>query len=207
MSMMDITANNGNADDAVAMIVPTISEDEQQGKRRRAEHLSMIPRSVRWRIQLGLLTDPTFLGKGVPVKIKNVLECNREKVKECDDLFKELVKKYLEEAEEVDKTNGRNTGSKTEVDIDPLTSFVKEEEARESKKAQLYLKYRKERARRKRGLSTEARFVESESDEVDRDSVCAPCLFFFPPSLKNIYRRITLYEIMQNIFFHYLNDI
>ena len=50
--------------------------------------------------------------------------------------------------------------------------MVMEQEAQETRKAELYLKYRKERARMKRGLSVEARVIEGEADEgVDRASV------------------------------------
>ena len=42
----------------VGMIVPTVSEEEQQGIRTNGKHLALLPRSVRWRIQLGLLGDP-----------------------------------------------------------------------------------------------------------------------------------------------------
>lgn len=187
---MDSTTNSdygSNIGSHVGMIVPTISEDEQQGNRIQGEHLSMLPRSVRWRIQLGLLQDPSAID--LDSTLETVLECNKETVMECNKVFKELVEKHVEETEEVDEssldniagTNGQvlsssssstpDTSKSIEVDVDPLTAIVMEKEARETRKAELYLKYRKERARRKRGLTTEARIIESESDEVDRASV------------------------------------
>jgi len=169
----------------VGMIVPTISEDEQQGKRIQGEHLSMLPRSVRWRIQLGLLQDPSAID--LDSTLETVLEYNKETLMECNKVFKELVEK-VEETEEVDDSSDNMDGTNDqalsssssstpdttksiEVDVDPLTAIVLEKEARETRKAELYLKYRKERARRKRGLTTEARIIESESDEVDRASL------------------------------------
>ena len=56
-------------------------------------------------------------------------------------------------------------------EIDPLTAMVMEQEAIETRKAELLLKYKKERARRKRGLTTEGRQVVGESDGVDEASV------------------------------------
>ncbi|MGK3749721.1 MAG: hypothetical protein ACI8RD_002017 [Bacillariaceae sp.] len=176
----EYTGSNIGPPSHVGMIVPTISEDEEQGKRILGEYLSNLPRSVRWRIQLGLLIDPTTTTSAdcsSSTTLETILECNRETLIECNRIFKELVEKHVEEAEEVVESNGQESSSTStttknpEVDIDPLTAIVMEEEARETKKAELYLKYRKERARRKRGLTTEARIIDSESDEVDRASV------------------------------------
>jgi hypothetical protein len=50
--------------------------------------------------------------------------------------------------------------------------MVLEQKAQETRKAELLLKYKKERARRKRGLTTEGRYTGSdESDGIDRASV------------------------------------
>lgn len=176
----DYTSSNIGPPSHVGMIVPTISEDEEQGKRIHGEYLSNLPRSIRWRVQLGLLIDPTATTSAdcsSSATIETVLECNKETLIECKNIFKELVEKHVEEAVVIVESNGQESSSssttkeRTEIDIDPLTAIVMEEEARETKKSELYLKYRKERARRKRGLTTEARIIESESDEVDRASV------------------------------------
>jgi hypothetical protein len=167
-------------------IVPTVSEDEQHGALVVTGDLSALPRSVRWRIQLGLLQDPSLTIAPRSCTLEDVTELNRQMIINQGERFKYLVEKYVEE--DVNENDNNNSGDETNNNnnkgndtaaaastsamLDPLTAMVMEEEARETRKAELYLKYRKERARRKRGLSTEARIIESESgDEVDRASV------------------------------------
>jgi hypothetical protein len=169
-------------------IVPTDSEDEHHGAMVVHGDLSDLPRSVRWRIQLGLLQDPTTVScdeiTASRCTLQDVTELNRQIILNQGERFKNLVEKHVEEQQDGDgdKHNGdessNNNHHETDkiesngtVDVDPLTAMVMEQEARENRKAELYLKYRKERARRKRGLSTEARIIDSESDEVDRSSV------------------------------------
>ena len=178
----------------IRMIVPTESEEEQQGMRTNGEHLASLPRSVRWRIQLGLLKDPSAYdsvtnannngdGEGI-CNVEMVFENNRDVIQQQEDRFKNLVQKYVEETtdvgndehatpplspEEIGFDSANSTAKPAE--IDPLTAMVMENEAQEMRKAELYLKYRKERARMKRGLATEARVIESESDGVDQASV------------------------------------
>jgi len=180
----------------VGMIVPTVSEEEQQGVRTNGDHLASLPRSVRWRIQLGLLQDPSAEDT-VANTIKNgdekhicnletVLAYNHDVIFKQAERFKGLVEKYIEETTEVDNeqpslspsSSSENNAAQpaesdpsTAAEIDPLTAMVMEKEAQEKRKSELYLKYRKERARRKRGLTTEDRVTENESDEVDRASL------------------------------------
>jgi len=180
----------------VGMIVPTVSEEEQQGVRTNGDHLASLPRSVRWRIQLGLLQDPSAEDT-VANTIKNgdekhicnletVLAYNHDVIFKQAERFKGLVEKYIEETTEVDNeqpslspsSSSENNAARpaesdpsTAAEIDPLTAMVMEKEAQEKRKSELYLKYRKERARRKRGLTTEDRVTENESDEVDRASL------------------------------------
>ena len=201
----------GGPQSQVGMIVPTLSEEEQQGVRTNGEHLTSLPRSVRWRIQLGLLQDPTATtttntttnnnngnnDDKISCTLETVTEYNSEIIAKQGERFKELVEKHVEETEGVDATkneqqqqqqpnnnvssssgNNNNNNNNATIDdtakfaFDPLTAMVMEQEAQETRKAELYLKYRKERARRKRGLTTEARVIESENDEVvDRASV------------------------------------
>ena len=197
-----MTSNNGSGNEAgyfgsppqVGMIVPTVSEDEQQGLRTNGEHLTSLPRSVRWRIQLGLLQDPSD-DDTVPNTDKDGDDkhiCNLETLSNYNlgvivkqaERFKGLVEKHVETATEDEKEThdlSPSSAESNEIDsanntakpaeIDPLTAMVMEKEAQETRKAELYLKYRKERARMKRGLATEAHVIESESDEVDRASV------------------------------------
>ena len=203
---MDATSSTTNSDytsstnvgsfclhSQVGMIVPTVSEEEQQGVRTNGEHLALLPRSVRWRIQLGLLQDPTAAAASSTnvdsdenlCTLQTVLEYNSEIISKQADRFKELVEKYIEEtieeAEKAEEQSNNRSSDNSGVDdsnaaakpaeIDPLTAMVMEQEAQETRKAELYLKYRKERARRKRGLTSEARVIESDSDEVDQASV------------------------------------
>lgn len=176
------------------MIVPTASEEEQQGIRINGEHLASLPRSVRWRIQFGLLQDPSSIltsAANIGKKemhvctLETVLNHNHQLITKQADRFKDLVEKHLEEPtgdsnDSHEQSNnlspnrnelGDVNPSPKSADIDPLTAMVMEQEAQEIRKAELYLKYRKERARRKRGLTTEARVIESESDEIDQASV------------------------------------
>lgn len=173
----------------VGMIVPTVSEEEQQGIRTNGEHLALLPRSVRWRIQLGLLEDPLAnntipnTSKGgnnqLVCNVESVLELNRDAIAKQEERFKRLEDKYIEETadderqEQASENNGFDSvnDSPKSAEIDPLTAMVMEKEAQETRKAELYLKYRKEKAMMKRGLKTEARVIESESDAVDRASV------------------------------------
>jgi hypothetical protein len=202
ISNMDAKSNSTNSDydsgsfgraSQVGMIVPTVSEEEQQGMRTNGNHLQSLPRSVRWRIQLGLLEDPsaetTFAttdkegNDKLICNLETVTDHNHDIIVKQAERFTGLVEKYVEEKTEVgnerpsaslsSESNGfdsANTNSNP-VEIDPLTAMVIEKEAQETRKAELYLKYRKERARMKRGLTMEARVIESESDEVDRASV------------------------------------
>lgn len=172
----------------VGMIVPTVSEEEQQGARTNGEHLALLPRSVRWRIQLGLLRDPTPSDAkrtnicdegGNSCTLQAVLEYNSDVVAQQLGRFRELVERHAEEKIDEgensqdkgnDELDNLNTAAKS-TEVDPLTAILIEQEAQETRKTELYLKYRKEKARRNRGLATEARVIESESDEVDQASV------------------------------------
>lgn len=176
----------------------------------RVNDWSTLPRSVQWRLKLGILSEPPLTREGQEdnsskrgsssssnhLTLEILLKQNQLIVTEINDKFKDLVTKHVEEDEQTQNERnesnhndaasnggvGGNAGNNNHdtdtaatasvpAEIDPLTAMVMEEQARETRKAELYLKYRKERARRKRGLTTEARIIESESDEVDRASV------------------------------------
>jgi hypothetical protein len=141
-----------------------------------------LPRSVRWRIQLGLLQEPTTKSSTSHCTLDEVTEYNRQVIAQQSEWFKALVEKHLEEEEDDDdkEEEEEHAEEKEEsvpqppsIDVDPLTAMVMEQQAQETRKAELYLKYRKERARMKRGLAVEARVIESENDQVDRASVSA----------------------------------
>jgi hypothetical protein len=131
------------------------------------------PRSVTWRIQLGLL-------KGGGSSLEEIYQQNKEIIAQQHKRFQELVEKHveMEDEEEEQHVNDAQQGivqkkqEETVVDdMDPLTAMVQETEQRETRKKELYLKYRKERARRKRGLNVEAQAQGEESDGIDRASV------------------------------------
>ena len=80
----------------VGMIVPTISEEEQQGARINGVHLSTLPRSVRWRIQLGLLQDPCEANnennaKDIICNLETVTDCNHDTIFKQSERFKYLL--------------------------------------------------------------------------------------------------------------------
>jgi hypothetical protein len=179
-----------SAADSVGNIDPTLSENEQYGAKVFHSDLTYLPRSIRWRIQLGLLQDPSISDNGTSeifnngrCTLEDVTECNLAIVEQQNRRFRNLVEKHVEEDEEESKeqveTNGQSledpatssNSAEARREVDPLTAMVMEQQAQETRKAELYLKYRKERARRKRGLSVDARVIESETNGVDNASV------------------------------------
>ena len=157
--------------------------------------LDSLPRSVRWRIQLGLLNwspdDPT-----TEPTLDNIYDLNKTLIEQQKDKFRELMEKYVHEDEDQSELNddqalssadGVGEGGDTATDagsaadVDPLTAMVMEQEGREKRKQELYLKYRKERARRKRGLATELSRPSDagEDDGLDHASVRSPVIVVF----------------------------
>lgn len=145
--------------------------------------LSTIPRSVRWRIQLGVYQclDQSTTTPLDTLSTKELLDliydANHEKVQQQKERFESLVEKYVEEEVEEGEQQRQDAAAaeaaavEAAPEIDPLTAMVMEQQAMETRKAELLLKYKKERARRKRGLSTEGRHIGDESDGIDRASV------------------------------------
>mmetsp|Transcript_8931 Transcript_8931/g.22540 ORF Transcript_8931/g.22540 Transcript_8931/m.22540 type:complete len:697 (+) Transcript_8931:37-2127(+) len=176
----------GGEDNNMMMMQLQEVQDDHAAKVHQMYDWSALPRSIRWRLQLGILSEPPPAVTPQQLDLESVLKHNQPTVKEINDKFKELVTNHVEVEEENDDDDDENGGDNNSTNetsaaastgggaaiIDPLTAMVMEEEARETRKAELYLKYRKERARRKRGLTTEARIIESECDEVvDRASL------------------------------------
>ena len=179
----------------------TVINNDNNTNHHHHQHLTTLPRSVRWRIQLGLLDyDSSSLSSSsssssLSATLEDIYQRNIQRVTQQNQRFQELLEKYVEE--EPQETDGdiaspttkedmeqpSSPPSKTKqqqqqqqqqpkVDIDPLTAMVMENEARETRKQELYLKYRKERARRKRGLSQAGGYQGGdESDGIDRASV------------------------------------
>jgi hypothetical protein len=102
--------------------------------------------------------------------LEYVFKWNEELISQQKARFNELMEKYVEEEEEEGSPEQEEADNKA-AEVDPLTAMVMEQEARETRKAELLLKYRKERARRKRGLTVEAGTSGGESDGIDRASV------------------------------------
>jgi hypothetical protein len=137
--------------------------------------LANLPRSVRWRIQLGIFLDPSQADPTASTTLDFVYKWNQAAISEHNARFQELMAKYVEEEVEDEHEEGEASAAPpAPAEIDPLTAMVREQEARETRKAELYLKYRKEKARRKRGLTTEgAGSPGGENDGIDRVSVSA----------------------------------
>lgn len=106
----------------------------------------------------------------MPLSLETVLEANGEQILKQNDRYQDLVSRYMDVEVEEEQVNEQDQGqhAQSAAEIDPLTAMVMEKEAHESRKAELYLKYRKEKARRNRGLATEARVVQEDTDGVDQ---------------------------------------
>jgi hypothetical protein len=163
--------------------------------------LSNLPRSVRWRIQLGLLETGLDAGPTL-ASVDTLYDCNQVLIEQQRRRFQELMEKYVTPEEEETTTtttpepSNESPAPSPSMMLDPLTAMVMEQEQQETRKQELYLKYRKERARRKRGLSTELtrrstttggslyEEEEAEEDGIDRASVrivgCACVCVFLP---------------------------
>jgi hypothetical protein len=139
--------------------------------------LSTIPRSVRWRIQLGVLenVDPSdWNSASIADQLNLIYETNKELIQKQQERFQSLVEKYVEVEIPVEEVQSPEKETVHQVpDVDPLTAMLMEQQALETRKAELLLKYKKERARRKRGLTTEGRQIGDESDGIDQASVSA----------------------------------
>jgi hypothetical protein len=145
---------------------------------------SSLPRSIQWRLQLGLLKGVTNM------TLEEIILENQDLVKQQSTRFERLMEKHVHSEEEDDENEEEVTASaavpeqapqQPAPEYDPLTAMVMENEARETRKQELYLRYRKERARRKRGLTTEAQPHGEESDGIDRASVSI-YMHIFPKS-------------------------
>lgn len=128
-----------------------------------------LPRSIRWRLQLGLLRLPDAED---PVSLDDLYEFNASLLQEQRARYDNLVEKHeaglvgnvVVPEEETENTIDAPTEEPPAAGmmLDPLTAMVQEQEAKEKRRQELDLKYRKERARRKRGI------YEGEADGHDR---------------------------------------
>ena len=132
----------------------------------------------------------------VPSLLMAIQQQNATTLQQHQQRFQHLVEKYVDvEEEDDDKDKDNNECVKEEErmedaqtvtkqstpttkisEMDPLTAMLMEQKAEETRKAELMLKYKKERARWKRGLVTEGRYIGSESEGGDQASVSRPMM-------------------------------
>ena len=130
----------------------------------------------------------------VPSLLMAIQQQNATTLQQHQQRFQHLVEKYVDVEEEVydDKDNNeceeeermedaqtvtkQSTPTTKISEMDPLTAMLMEQKAEETRKAELMLKYKKERARLKRGLVTEGRYIGSESEGGDQASVSRPMM-------------------------------
>ena len=111
--------------------------------------------------------------------LEEIVAENQELVQQQSTRFERLMEKHVVEEKEEEEQPSTTSKPSPQQDptpdpapeYDPLTAMVMENEAKETRKQELYLRYRKERARRKRGLTTEAQPHGEECDGIDRASV------------------------------------
>jgi hypothetical protein len=167
---------------------------------------SKLPRSVTWRLLLGLLRSPTGTSSSMDVSLDQVLDCNDELLQEEVSHYEQLQalyqphlkqeqsQQYQGEAVAVlsdhDSQGQDATATTTNISLlpqdplnasaaafDPLTAMMMEQQAQESRRQELDLRYRKEKARRNRGLSEPGSkaVVEDDGDaeakKLDRETV------------------------------------
>ena len=139
-----------------------------------------IPRSIRWRMQLGILQYPP--NNNNEWTMEELSSYNETKVLQQRRTFSELRHTYCDELDmtsNVDRTTDTTNGEKeltpnednaaSNDDIDPLTQMVLDMERKEQRLQQLEVKYRKERALRNRGVTLEPKIVlDDEEDGGDR---------------------------------------
>jgi hypothetical protein len=118
-----------------------------------------LPRSIRWRLQLGLLALPS--SEKDAWSTEELYAHNASLLRDQRTRYQQLVEKYevhheSTTEEEEDKPEAalaeRSDEAATAAALDPLTAIVREQEAQAKRRRELELKYRKERARRNRGI-------------------------------------------------------
>lgn len=161
-----------------------------------------LPRSIRWRLQLGLLALPNSNGdekeQDNVYSFKELYECNASLLQDQRRRYQDLVEQHAEtlhaflHAEQQDDNTNANKQASQEstpanetttaaVSLDPLTAMLREQEAQEKRRQELELKYRKERARRNRGISNDGQVSnDSGGDGATTDAVrqtsCVMCM-------------------------------
>lgn len=125
-----------------------------------------LPRSVRWRMQLGLLKYPE---SEIGWTTEDLHAYNEQVLKQQRAAYRDLCDHY--ELDLVEDENGfvkqadqqEEVLSEDEEDVDPLTMMVMDIEKKEKRRQELELKYRKEKALRKRGVAVD-KVINDDSD-------------------------------------------
>src|SRR3569832_2225937 len=132
------------------------------------------PRSIQWRNQLGLSTEESF----VELRLAQYQQYRQEYPfpqpltdEACLETSSDAVSSSTNHSTQV--TNEESVSSPNN-DLDPLTAMMMEEQQRTTRLQEMDLKYRKERARRKRGTTSSGNIVEDE----DYDEAVVFLVFF-----------------------------
>lgn len=160
---------------------------------------SLLPRSIRWRLQLGLLALPNNDDESNEnvCSTNELYEYNSSLLHDQRTRYHDLVEKYevhavsTDQGGRVDETPAASVfpdiNETTAAALDPLTAIVREQEAQAKKRQELELKYRKERARRNRGMAYQGENSESPTNNGAADAV-RECLIYHA----SIYSLLTL---------------
>ena len=121
----------------------------------------LLPRSIRWRLQLGLLALPPP-SENDGCSTEELYTYNSSLLHDQRTRYQDLVEKYEVHVVSTESDTQQEAAAPPEAEIpdettalaalDPLTAIVREQEAQAKRRQELELKYRKERARRNRGL-------------------------------------------------------
>jgi hypothetical protein len=158
--------------------------------------VNALPRSVTWRLRLGLLKAPSTTTRPT---LEDLLRHNAELLEQEQSQYQKLQETYQNHLGQIDNNNNEveekeeeeedaeevvaNTANvPPDIDplssMDPLTAMLQEQQAQENRRQELDLRYRREKARRKRGLATDAKVVVADCDtedgpkKLDADTVC-----------------------------------
>ena len=154
-----------------------------------------LPRSIRWRLQLGLWKLMHKDEGEQEWSLQELNDFNKDLVKEQRDEYCRLVQRLREEEQkqiELEKQEKEKRAKEDPLammsagenaDVDPLTAMMLQQEAQEKRLQKLELKYRIERARRKHGLQTSE---QSDGDRYDSYSVSADAGLHWRSPLKNM---------------------
>ena len=149
-----------------------------------------LPRSIRWRMQLGQLK---YQESDIGWTTDELNIYNREFMKQQRTIYQGLCENYErkgvgflqdengfvvqqdeddDDDDQPDDNNHNDNGDGDPNQVDPLTMMVMDIEKKEKRRQELDLKYRKERALRKRGATVETVLDDdSDGDRFDTYSV------------------------------------